>query len=75
MKKEKQDRCFDVVGIKYINLDNVKSIIFTKLEPGTNQRRTQVIHKIDSGVNANLIPFKIFESLQCILLTLSIFML
>ena len=47
-KEGEQDRSFDAVRVKYINLDSMKSVIFTKLEPSTSQRRTQITYKIDS---------------------------
>ena len=37
-EQDEQDRRFDVVVAKHIYLDSVKSIIFTILESGTNQR-------------------------------------
>ena len=33
-----QDRSYDAVRVKYINLDSLKSMIFTKLESSTSQR-------------------------------------
>ena len=34
---DEQDRSFDAARAKYINLNSVKSVIFTKLESSTNQ--------------------------------------
>ena len=31
-EQDKQERSFDAVRVKYINLDSIKSILFTKLE-------------------------------------------
>ena len=31
MKKDLQDKSLDLVKIKYINFDNIKSVIFSKL--------------------------------------------
>ena len=35
---DQYDRSFDSVKIKYLNFDNVKSIIFTILKPSTSQK-------------------------------------
>ena len=37
-----QDWSFEAVRVRYINLDNVKSVPFTKLESSTSQRQTKV---------------------------------
>ena len=37
-ESNEQDRSFVAVRVKYINLDSVKSVIFTKLESSTNIR-------------------------------------
>ena len=55
MGKEGQDRSFN--GVKYIYLDNVKSVIFPKLESSMSQRRTQITQN-NSGADGNLIQFK-----------------
>ena len=39
LEQEQNDRCFDPINIKYLNFDNVKSVIFTKLELSTSQER------------------------------------
>ena len=56
---EDQDWSFDVAQVNYINLDNVKSVLFTKLESSTSQRQTKMTYKIESGADGNLMPFKI----------------
>ena len=38
VKSEDQDRSFDVVKVKYINLDSIRSVIFTKLESSISHR-------------------------------------
>ena len=38
MRLKGHDRIFDAV--KYVNLDSMKSVTFTKLESSTSQRRT-----------------------------------
>ena len=60
---EQNDRSFDSVNIKYHNFDNVKSVIFTKLESSTSQKRVHIKCKIDIRSNGNLVPFKIFRIL------------
>ena len=62
MKRDHQDKSFDLVKIKYLNLDNLKSVIFTKLESSTSQRRVYITYKIDAGANGNLMPFKNFKT-------------
>ena len=37
MKQDQQDRSFDSGNIKYFSFDNVKSVIFTKLESSTKE--------------------------------------
>ena len=51
MKQDQQERSFDSVEIRYLNFDNIKSVIFTKLESSTSQRRTCLMHRIDSVAN------------------------
>ena len=63
MKQDHQVRSFDSVRIQYLNFDSVISVIFTKLESSTSQRRACIRNKIDSGANNNLMPFKIFNTL------------
>ena len=63
MKQDQQDKSFDLLEIKYLNCDNVKSVIFTILESSTSQRRAHITHKIDSGADGNLMPFTIFKML------------
>ena len=62
MKQELQNRSFDAVSIKYINIDNVTSVIFSKLESGISYR-TYIAYKIYSDADDNLMPFKISKSL------------
>ena len=37
-KQDKQDRNFVAVRIKYIQLDSIKSVMFTKLKSSASQR-------------------------------------
>ena len=60
---EDKDHSFDVVRVKYINLDSIKPVLFTKLESSTSQRLTKMTHKIDSRKDSNLMPFKKFKGL------------
>ena len=60
-KQEEDDWHFNVVRVKYINLDSGKSILFTKLKSSMSQRRTQIMYKINSGVDCNLMPLNIFK--------------
>ena len=54
MNQYQQDKSFDLVELKYLNFDNVKSVIFTKLEFNISQRRACMTNKIDSGTTGNL---------------------
>ena len=45
---DEQDRSFDAVRVKYINLDSTKCIIFTKLESSMSQRQTCLVYKINT---------------------------
>ena len=38
---EDQDQSIDMIRLKYIYLESVKSVLFTKLESRTSQRQTQ----------------------------------
>ena len=58
-EQEQYDKNFDLVNIKYLKFDNVKSVIFTKLESSTSQKQVHLAYMIDSGSNSNLKPFKI----------------
>ena len=53
---DEQDRRFDVVWVKYFNLDSIKSVIFTTLESSMSQRQTCIVYKIDIGADGNLMP-------------------
>ena len=48
-KQDWQDRCFDAVRVKYINLNSVKSVKFTKLELASVKKEHK--YKIDSGAD------------------------
>ena len=39
---EDQDKSFGAARIKYINLDTVQSVLFTKIEYSTGQRQTKI---------------------------------
>ena len=56
-----QYRSFDVVRVKYINLDSVKSVIFYKLESSISQKQTCIAYRINTGANGNLLLFKVFK--------------
>ena len=59
VEQDQHDRNFDTVKIKYLNFDNVISIIFSKSELSTSQKRVCISYRIDSGSNGNLMPFKV----------------
>ena len=52
-----------MVRVKYISLDSVKSVIFTKFESNMSQLWTKVMYKIDIGADGNLMPVNIFKFL------------
>ena len=54
---------FETVRIKYINLNSIKSVLFTKAESSTSQKGTKITPKVDSGADGILMPFKISKSL------------
>ena len=54
---------FDVVRVKYITFDIIKSVLFIKLESSTSQKHTKLTYKIDSGADGNLMPVNILKSL------------
>ena len=54
---------FDIVRVNYLNLDSIKSVLFTKLESSTSQRQNKMTYKIDFWADGNLMPFRIFKSL------------
>ena len=60
VKPEEQNRIFDVVRVKHINLHNIKSAIITKLECSTSQ--THTVYKIDTGPSGNLMPLRFFKN-------------
>ena len=60
---EDQVQSFDVVWVKYINLDSIKFVLFTKLQSSTSQRQTKITCKIDTGAGSNAMPLKMFKSL------------
>ena len=63
MHEGQQDRSLDLLEIKYLNFDCIKSLTFTKLESSISQMRACITQKIDSGAHGNLMPFKIFKTL------------
>ena len=63
MKGDQQHRSFDSVKIKYLNYDNIKYVILTKLESCTSQRKVHITCKVDSGDDGNLMPLKSFKIL------------
>ena len=62
-KPDKQDRSFDVLRVNYIYLDSVGFVMFIKLESSMIQRKTHIVYKIDTGVDDNLMLFKLFKNL------------
>ena len=60
---DEQDRSFDVVRVKYINLSSINSIILTMFKSSMGQKQTQIVYKIKTGANGNVMPFKIFKNL------------
>ena len=56
-------RNFDLVNIRYLNFESVRSVIFTKLESSTSQQRNQITYKINTESDGNLIPFRVFKTL------------
>ena len=55
--EQNNDISFDLVNTRYINFDNVKLVIFTKLELSTSQERVIITYKINNGSNYILMPF------------------
>ena len=60
---EDHDWSFDLVRVKYANLNSIKSVLFTKLESGTHQRWTEITYKINSRWDGNLNLIKILKCL------------
>ena len=56
---EQREKCrnFDLVNIRYLNFDSIRSVIFTRLELSTSPKRTQIRYKINTGSDVNLMPF------------------
>ena len=63
MVKGEHAKSFDTIGVKFINCDSVKPIIFTKLQSTKSQRQTKIAYKIGSEAGGNLMPFRIFKCL------------
>ena len=61
MKQDQYDRHFDLVKLKYLNFENIKSVIITKFESSTSQRRACMTYKSDSQADGNLMPLKTFK--------------
>ena len=51
-----------MVRVKYINLNSVKSVLFTKLESNMSQRQIKLAYNVDSVMNGNHMPFQKFKS-------------
>ena len=45
MEWENNERSFNSVNIRYILVDNVKSVIFTELESSNSQKRAFITYK------------------------------
>ena len=56
-----QDLSFDTVRVEYINLNSIKSILFTKLESSTSKRPSKMTYNITSWANSNCIQFNIVK--------------
>ena len=54
---------FKTVREKYINLNGIKSVLFTTLKSSTIEKQTKITYKIDLWADGNLMPFKIFKCL------------
>ena len=63
MEGESNDKSLDSINIRHLNFNNVKSVIFTKLESSTSKKRAQVMCKIDMGSDGNVMLFKLFKIL------------
>ena len=63
VEQKQHDGSFDLVQKKYLNLYNVKSVIFTKLELSTSRKRAQIAYNIDTGSDGNLMTVKVFRIL------------
>ena len=61
MDQKVNGRSFDSVNIKYLNFDNVKSVIFTRQELSTSQKTMHITYKIDNSSDGNLMLFKVFK--------------
>ena len=57
------ERSFDSVSMNSLTFHSVKSAIFTRLESSSNQKRSKIAHKVDTGSNENLMTFRIFRTL------------
>ena len=44
MKQVKPDKNLDLVEFKFLNFDNAKSVILTKLESRTSKRRVHITY-------------------------------
>ena len=49
--------------MKSLKFHSMKSVIFTKLESSTNQKRAEIAYKIDTGSDENIMPFRFFRIL------------
>ena len=52
-----------MVNIRNLNFESIKSVIITKMELSTSQKRTHITHKIYNGSNDNPMPFRMFKVL------------
>ena len=50
-------RSSDSVSMKYLMFHSVKSVVFTKLELTTNQKKAKLGYKIDTGSDGDSMPF------------------
>ena len=60
---EYTSRSFDVVRVKYIKLDSIKCIKYTKFDSSTSPRQTHVVYKVDKAADGNLMSLKLFKAL------------
>ena len=48
---------------KSLTFHGKKSVIFTKVELSTRQKRAKIVYQLDTGNKGNLMPFQIFKML------------
>ena len=61
MECDDSGKNFDLVDARYLNFDNVISVIFTKLELNTSQKRALIMNEVDARSDGSLMPDRIFK--------------